>query len=122
MPVGEARVGLGDWKGNDFLGDDIKVEDNGKVTGSLKYVENFKEFSSNVEEQEGNYFPFSLTDTAGKSQMTIKKNGSAEPDKTDIEFDPQIILRVTKGDKFEIIVDDESVITFDFAETIMQTQ
>lgn len=62
-------------------------------------------------EQEGYYFPFHLTKTGSK--MTFKKNGS--PTKQDIAFDPDIIFRVTKTDAFEVLVDNQSVVTFNFS-------
>ena len=47
--------------------------------------------------------------------MTIIKNGIASDEKTDIDYDPELLLRVTKGDKFSIVVDDEEIITLTFA-------
>ena len=71
----------------------------------------YTEFSSEPDEQEGYYFPFHLTKTGTK--MTFKKNGS--PTKQDIAFDPDIIFRVTKDDTFEVLVDNSSVVKFNFA-------
>lgn len=45
--------------------------------------------------------------------MTFKKNGS--PTKQDIAVDPDIIFRVTKTDAFEVLVDNQSVVTFNFS-------
>ena len=44
--------------------------------------------------------------------MTFKKNGV--PTKQGIAFDPDIIFRVTKDDTFEVLVDDSSVVKFNF--------
>lgn len=46
--------------------------------------------------------------------MTLKKNGVAQPGKENMAFDPEIIFRVTKTDKFTVEVDNEPVVTFNF--------
>lgn len=93
-----------------MVGDDLKVFEDGNVTGTFKYVSDFTEFSSNTEEQKGYYLPFKLTQSG--STMTFKKNGSET--KKDIAFDPDIIFRVTQGDTFEVLVDGSSVVKFNF--------
>ena len=45
--------------------------------------------------------------------MTFKKNGS--PTKQGIEFDPDVIFRVTKTDTFEVLLDGQSVVKFNFS-------
>ena len=48
--------------------------------------------------------------------MTFKKNG--EISKESIPFEKDNVFRVTsQTDKFEVLVDNQSVITFDFSET-----
>lgn len=37
------------------------------------------------------------------------------PTKQGIPFDPEIVFRVTAGDTFEVVVDESSVVTFNFA-------
>lgn len=52
--------------------------------------------------------------------MTFKKNG--EVSKENISFEKDNVFRITsKTDKFEVLVDNESVITFDFSETELKT-
>jgi len=46
--------------------------------------------------------------------MTLKKNGVAGEGKEDMAFDPEIILRVSRGDTFTVEVDDSPVVTFNF--------
>lgn len=96
---------------SDLVGDDLTVKADGSVTGTFHHVTGYTEFSSEPDEQEGHYFPFHLTKTGTK--MTFKKNGS--PTKQGITFDPDIIFRVTKDDTFEVLVDDSSVVKFNFA-------
>ena len=96
---------------SELVGDDLTVKADGSVTGTFHHVTGYTEFSSEPDEQEGYYFPFHLTKTGTK--MTFKKNGS--PTKQGITFDPDIIFRVTKDDTFEVLVDDSSVVKFNFA-------
>ena len=51
--------------------------------------------------------------------MTFKENGS--PTKQDIAFDPDIIFRVTKSDTFEVLVDNQSVVKFNFSEATFES-
>lgn len=96
---------------SELVGDDLTVKADGSVTGTFHHVTGYTEFSSEPDEQEGYYFPFHLTKTGTK--MTFKKNGS--PTKQGITFDPDIVFRVTKTDTFEVLVDDSSVVKFNFA-------
>ena len=97
-------------------GDDLIVLDDGSVQGTFHYVSDYTEFSSFPDEQSGYYFPFHLTKTG--TTMTFKKNGETTKDK--IVFDPDIVFRVSKDDTFEVIVDEESVVTFNFAGAVFE--
>ena len=46
--------------------------------------------------------------------MSLKKNGVAAEGKENMVFDPDIVLRVTKTDKWTVEVDGRPVITFGF--------
>lgn len=95
-----------------MIGTDIKIDENGKVTGTFHKVTGYTEFNpSNPSEQSGYFFPFSLTKEG--TTMTFKKNGAAT--KENIPFEKDNVFRVTKTAKFEVLVDDESVVTFDFS-------
>lgn len=96
---------------SELVGNDLKVYADGSVTGTFHHVTGYSEFSSLPGEDSGYYFPFHLTKTGSK--MTFKKNGV--PTKQGIAFDPDIIFRVAKGDTFEVLVDDRSVVKFNFA-------
>lgn len=88
------------------------------MIGTLNYVTGYTDFSSSEEEQSGNYFPFSL-EVSG-TNMTFKKNG--EVSKESIPFEKDNVFRITsQTDKFEVLVDNVSVITFDFSETELKT-
>lgn len=89
--------------------------EDGSVTGTLKYVTGFTQFSTAVpSEQEGNFFPFTLGTTGSK--MTLKTNGVAKPRTTDMAFDKDIIFRVTDNSTtFTVEVDGAEVVTLNFA-------
>ena len=101
---------------SDMVGDNLIVLDDGSVQGNFHYVTGYTEFSSVTKEQSGYYFPFHLTKTG--TNMTFKKNG--ETTKEGIAFDPDIVFRVSRGDTFEVIVDEESVVTFNFAGAVFE--
>ena len=101
---------------SDMVGDNLIVLDDGSVQGNFHYVTGYTEFSSDTSEQSGYYFPFHLTKTG--TTMTFKKNGV--PTKEGIVFDPDIVFRVSKDDTFEVIVDEESVVTFNFAGAVFE--
>lgn len=100
-----------------LIGDDVKVYEDGTVTGTFKHVTGYTQFNeSNPEEQEGYFFPFRLAQTGTK--MTFKKNGTET--KKDIAWEADNVFRITKTDTFEVIVDDASVVTFNFEKATFQ--
>lgn len=104
---------------SDLISADTEIDGGGNVTGTLKYVDNFTEFSSIEEEQSGNYIPLKLTVTGQK--MTLKKNGTASPDKTNIPFDPELIFRVSKqSDTFTVNVDGKDLFTLNFRNATLE--
>lgn len=102
---------------SDMVGDDLIVLDDGSVQGTFHYVTDYTQFSDVPGEEQGYYFPFHL---AGSGvTMTFKKNGIVT--KQDIAFDPDIVFRVTRDDTFEVIVDEESIVTFNFAGAVFES-
>ncbi len=99
-----------------LIGDDVKVMKDGTVTGTLKHVTGYTGFSDNEEEQEGNYFPFRLTKTGEK--MEFRKNG--DKSSGEIPWEADNVFRVTASDTFEVLVDGESVVTFNFAKATLE--
>lgn len=87
------------------------------MTGTLKHVTGYTGFNeAEPEEQEGYYFPFRLSKTG--TTMSFKKNG--EPGKTDIPWEADNVFRVTASDTFEVLVDEASVVTFNFVKATFQ--
>lgn len=102
-----------------MMTEDTRVTVDGRVLGTLLYLEKFTGYSNVAKEQQGHYFALKLTKTGQK--MTIKKNGTAAKNKTDMKFDPEIVLRVEDNDTvFEIEVDGKSIVKLNFKETVLQ--
>ena len=83
---------------NDFV-EGIKLLMDGDVAyviGKAHYVTGFTAFNESVpEEQEGWYFPVTLSES-GASTMTFRKNGLVT--KKDIPYDPQCLFRIESND------------------------
>lgn len=104
---------------SEMISADTKIEADGSVTGTLKYIAGFEQFSSAEREQSGNYFPLKLTVTGSK--MTLKKNGTAGEGKTDMPFDPELIFRVEKNsDTFTVSVDGKDLFTLNFRSAVLE--
>lgn len=101
----------------EMIGNDVKVMEDGRVEGTFHYVTGYTEFNSTeVSEQEGYYLPFTLT--APGEKMSFKKNGRYV--KKDIAWEANNVFRVTAGDKFEVIVDGSSLVTFSFGDAVFE--
>ena len=88
------------------------VRGDGSVIGTFKYVTGYTQFNSTVpEEQEGYFFPFELNKSG--TNMTFKKNGVTTKDS--IPDEKQNVFRITTGDTFEVLVDGESAVKFNFS-------
>lgn len=105
-----------------MVSEDTYISSDGSVIGTLKFVKEFKEFNlANESEQKGNYFPITLSNSGNK--MTLKKNGLASEEKTDMTFDKDIILRVaSKSDVYSIDVDGQEVISLKFTNATLETE
>lgn len=95
-----------------FIRQGARVQIDGKVKARLHHVTDFKQFSGNVEQQSGYYFPFIVTEPGKK--MELITNGKVQW--TDVDFDPKIILRVKPGSTFELKVDGRTVARLDFSQ------
>ena len=102
---------------SEMIGTDVKVDESGNVTGTFHKVTGYTGFnSSNTSEQSGYFLPFSITKEGTK--MTFKKNGSTS--KENIPFEKNNVFRITKTVKFEVLIDNESVVIFNFANAIFE--
>ena len=55
--------------------------------------------------------------------MTLKKNGTAGPDKQNMDFDSELLFRVgEKTDTFTVEVDGREIITLNFANAELKAE
>lgn len=100
-----------------LIGDDVKVQKDGTVTGTFKYVTGYTGFNADVPaEQEGYYFPFRLTKIG--ETMTFRKNGADT--KKEIPWEADNVFRVTAEDTFTVLVDGKEIVTFNFAKATFE--
>lgn len=102
-----------------FVKDGGRILDDGTVIATMHYIKGFKEFNASISaEQNGYYFPCLLHGVTG-TKMTLKKNGETRADKTDMDFDPELLFRVQdKTDTFTIEVDGQELITLNFKQAV----
>lgn len=107
-----------------MIENDVRVSLTGEVTGTIKYIEGYHEFwEGRPDMQEGNYFPFRILKEG--STVTVKKNGGQDKggETKTVEYDPKWVLRIgEKTDKFEFLVDNESIITLDFSKATLKSK
>lgn len=108
---------------SDFVEDGAKVLEDGTVLGVFKWVTGFTAFNETIAaEQNGYYVPIKLTSNVTGTKMTLKKDGQAREDKTEMDFDPELLFRVTSvNDKFTVEVDGKEIITFNFEQAQLGT-
>lgn len=107
-----------------MIGSDVYVRADGSVVGTFLYVKNFEQFNANnPAEQEGHYFPFRLAKRSANGKMTLKTNGAAKPEKTDMTYDPEIIFRISDPNTtFTVELDGEDYVTLNFRKATFQPQ
>lgn len=106
---------------SEMISEDTVIREGGAVMGTLRYVENFLEFSDNPEEQSGHYFPVVLSVTG--NNMTLKKNGVVIPNRENVPFDRELLLRVpNQSDEFTVEVDGVEVLTLSFHQAIFEEE
>lgn len=108
---------------SDFVMNGAKILEDGTVLGTFKWVTGFKAFNEAIAaEQNGYYIPIKLTSNVTGKKMTLKKDGEVREDKTEMDFDPELLLRVTStSDKFTVEVDGKDIITFNFEQAQLGT-
>ena len=70
IPSNETLLNLGEKTVQDLC-ENLVIEGN-NVTGALKHVENWTEFSSKSDENTGNFLPLYFEETKGQAKGTVK--------------------------------------------------
>lgn len=93
----------------------MRMQLDGKAKGLLHHVPEYPGFSGTKSLQSGYYFPFFIAN-AGK-KMTFRKNGEK---RYDGNFEEYNVLKVEPGQRWEILVDGETIANIDFSETVFE--
>lgn len=97
---------------SDLITKDTKIRESGAVTGTLKYVQQWDEFSNNPDEKSGYYFPVHLgNEYKGK---TIKVTGEKEKEAADTEW---VLLVKDNQSTFTFECDKKTILTLSFPNT-----
>lgn len=89
---------VNDLQSNIVVGDD-------SITGTLKYVSDFTQFSNKPEEQKGNYLALKFTnDTPGAETYVEVVNGTKGPVKLDEDMQHISLIRNKDTQKIKVIV------------------
>lgn len=92
--------------GSDLISEDTKIDSNGAVTGTLKYVSEWKEFSKNADEQKGYFFPVVLDSKYEGKEITVV--GTKTKKATDLEW--ALLLKNGKESTFTFSTDEDGEI------------
>ena len=71
IPTGETSLNLGE-KTVQELCENLSIDGTGKVTGALKHITNWTEFSKDSDENTGNFIPLYFEEAKGQPKGTIK--------------------------------------------------
>lgn len=108
---------FGGKQASDLMGADVKIMDDGSVTGTFPYVDNFEGFSKVPDEQKGNYFWIKFGSEYTGKQITVQRtSGSPSDPKTASDLD--WILRLTDGTQtvYKVTADNVPDLVLTFAE------
>lgn len=73
MPTDQSLSTLGNKSISELIGDDVRIDPSGAVTGEIKYVSSWPEFDTgHVENQKGFFFPIKLDESHSGKKITVK--------------------------------------------------
>ena len=108
------------------LQSDVVVADDDEVTGTLKYVNGYVDFSSNTSEQEGNYLALKVDADSEDAVVTIELVGGTKGPVT-LDDDMNIVLLIKNKDtqSIKVTVDDgkdSATKTYGLTRLILETE
>lgn len=113
----QGQTGFGvssEKKISDFISEDTKIDADGKVTGTLHYVEGFTEFSRT--QSKGYYFPVKLDDKYSSKEITCK--GKSTKKATDLNW---LLFVVDKQSTFTFSTEqDGTILTLSFENAVFE--
>ena len=125
VPSGETSLNLGEKTVQDLC-ENLSIDGNGKVTGALKYVENWTEFSKT--DNTGNFIPLYFEEAKGQAKGTIKceLKGTGAKLKKPVAVDEKdglIVFQVhNKDNTIEITSEGKETRTLDLSQLDLKTE
>lgn len=102
---------------SDLIGADVKISWTGiagKVSGTVKKVEGWSEFSTVTEDQTGHFFPVKLDSQYQGKPITLIGN------ETKTETDTEWVIKVDKAKNFTFKQGEDTIVTLDLTGASMQ--
>lgn len=96
---------------SDLVGEDIHIDEEGAVTGTLHYVDTWTDFSTNEAENKGHFMPVKLDVRYDGKPVTVKRDGALRSTAEDLEW---ILYVPSKDTKFTFEVDGKLILTLTF--------
>ena len=119
MAVPEAKaVLLG--KTTDELQENVAISEDKKITGKSLYVTEYTGFSSNIDEQTGNYLALSFPEATQGQEITCELKGEGSTVKKPVPVDKKdglIVFKIANKDQtIEIVSEGKETITLDLTQ------
>ena len=106
---GQTLEGLGNKTVADLISPDTSIDFLGNVTGTLNYIKDWEQFSTNADEQSGNYFPVHISDEYAGKDITCK--GKTEHTAQDLDW---VLLVKDKDSTFTFTCEGKTILTLSF--------
>ena len=94
------------------LQDNISIDKDGKVTGTSKYVQDFKDFSTLADEQKGNYLALQFQEAIDGREVKV---GIRKQKKLDSDGQIILILKDGKTKPIKVTVDGDETYELDLS-------
>lgn len=105
---------------------DIVINENNKISGTLNHITDYEEFSSNKEEQTGNYLALYFPEAKEGSTITCEIKGEGAVVKKPIEVDKSdgnIVLKIAnKEQTIEVVCEEKETRTLDLSELELKNE
>lgn len=105
---GQTLEGLGKYV-SDLISADTSIDFLGNVTGTLNYIKGWEQFSTNADEQNGNYFPVHIDDKYQGKKITC--TGAKQTTAEDLDW---VLLVKGKDSTFTFTCEGKTILTLSF--------
>lgn len=110
---GQTLTGLGK-EVKDLISEDTTINQYGAVTGTLKYIQDWSEFSDKPDEQSGHYFPVHIDDKYQGKEITCK--GTTTKTAQDLDW---VLLVKDTSSTFEFECEGRTILKLSFTGTTL---